>query len=53
LYASLSFGLGGMSGSLFSGYYWEELGASFVYSVAAACCVLAFMIAYLWVGRKE
>lgn len=53
LYASLSFGLGGMTGSLFSGYYWEELGASFVYAVAAACCLLALIIAYLWVERKK
>lgn len=53
LYASLSFGLGGMVGSLFSGYYWEALGAVFVYSVAAICCLLAFVIAYIWVGAKN
>ena len=53
LYASLSFGLGGMAGSLFSGYYWETLGATIVYSVAAVCCLLAFIIAYIWVGTKS
>jgi MFS transporter, PPP family, 3-phenylpropionic acid transporter len=53
LYASLSFGLGGMSGSLFSGYYWEELGATVVYLIAAVCCLLAFFIAYGWVGREK
>ncbi len=53
LYASLSFGLGGMVGSLFSGYYWEELGARLVYSVAAFSCLLAFIIAYFWVGKNS
>jgi len=53
LYSSLSFGLGGMMGSLMSGYYWELLGAQFVYSTAAVCCALAFVIAYIWVGREN
>jgi PPP family 3-phenylpropionic acid transporter len=53
LYSSLSFGLGGMAGSLLSGYYWELLGAQFVYSMAAFCCVVAFVIAYIWVGREN
>lgn len=53
LYASFSFGLGGMIGSLFSGYYWEQLGATLVYSIAAGCCLLAFMIAYFWVGTNK
>jgi MFS transporter, PPP family, 3-phenylpropionic acid transporter len=51
LYTSLSFGVGGMTGSLFSGYYWESLGAHFVYSIAALICVIAFAIVYIWVGR--
>lgn len=53
LYASLGFGLGGMLGSYYSGYYWETLGAAIVYSMAAFCCGLAFVIAYSWVGRDR
>ncbi len=53
LYSSLSFGAGGVLGSLYSGYYWESLGGHFVYSIAALLCGLAFIIAYGWVGRKN
>ncbi|NOS74377.1 MAG: MFS transporter [Methyloglobulus sp.] len=53
LYHSLSFGLGGMLGSLSSGYYWESLGSHAVYSAAALSCGVAFVIAYIWVDRKH
>jgi len=53
LYSSLSFGLGGMIGSLGSGYLWEIQGATFVFSMAAICCCIALIIAYLWVGREN
>lgn len=53
LYTSLSFGLGGMLGSLYAGYCWESLSPEFVYLVAAFCCALALLIAYLWVGREN
>lgn len=53
LYTSLCFGLGGVLGSLYSGYYWDLLGSQFVFSMAAACCGLAFIIAYVWVGREN
>jgi MFS transporter, PPP family, 3-phenylpropionic acid transporter len=51
LYHSLSFGLGGMVGSITSGYYWEVLGSHMIFSVAGLSCALAWLIAYLWVGR--
>lgn len=53
IYTSLSFGLGGLLGSLYAGYYWESLGAEFVYLIAALCCSVALLIAYLWVGREN
>ncbi|WP_162853349.1 MFS transporter [Candidatus Methylobacter oryzae] len=53
LYTSLTFGLGGMIGSYYSGYYWESFGAQFVYSMAAVFCSMAFVIAYVWVGRES
>jgi MFS transporter, PPP family, 3-phenylpropionic acid transporter len=53
LYHSLSFGLGGMAGSLLSGHYWESLGSHVIYSAAAVSCGIAFIIAYLWVGNQR
>ena len=51
LYSSMSFGLGGMLGSLYSGYFWESLGPQFVYTLAAFISCIAFVVAYVWVGR--
>ncbi|WP_374087952.1 MFS transporter [Methylomicrobium lacus] len=45
LYSSFSFGIGGMLGSLYSGYYWDRLGAGIIFSVAALACFLAFVVA--------
>jgi PPP family 3-phenylpropionic acid transporter len=53
IYTSLCFGLGGVLGSLYSGYYWDLLGSRMVFSMAAVCCGLAFIIAYIWVGREN
>lgn len=53
LYSSLSFGLGGMLGSLYSGYFWDEYGADFVYELAAGVCAIAFIVAFIWVGREK
>jgi PPP family 3-phenylpropionic acid transporter len=51
LYNSLSFGLGGMLGSLYSGYFWEQRGAAFVYAASAGLSLLAFFIAWGWLER--
>jgi MFS transporter, PPP family, 3-phenylpropionic acid transporter len=53
LYSSMSFGLGGMLGSLYSGYLWDSYGAGFVYSIASAACAVAFVFAFVWVGREK
>ncbi len=53
LYSSASFGLGGTIGSLYSGHYWNALGPHFVYTVAALCCVCAFVVTYLWLEREN
>lgn len=53
LYSSVSFGLGGMIGSLCSGYLWDSLGATFVYSLAAVSCCAAMLIALLWIGKDD
>lgn len=53
LYSSLSFGLGGMLGSLYSGYFWESLGPEFVFSMAALFSYLAFVISYFWIAQEN
>lgn len=40
LYTSLTFGLGGTLGSLFSGYAWEGLGPGFTFTVSAVAAAL-------------
>jgi PPP family 3-phenylpropionic acid transporter len=52
-YTSLSFGLGGMLGSLYSGHYWDILGGQLVYVIAAIASGLALIIAFLGVGRND
>lgn len=53
LYSSVSFGLGAMFGSLFSGYYWQSYGAQWVFLLAAVVTGGAFFIALLWVGKNH
>jgi len=53
LYSSLSFGLGGMFGGLYSGYGWDLYGAQWVFSFAAALSFLAYIIAAIWVGKGK
>lgn len=53
LYSSLSFGLGGMLGSYYSGYCWDLLGGELVYAIAAWACGLALLIAFIGVGRQK
>jgi PPP family 3-phenylpropionic acid transporter len=53
LYTSVSFGLGGMLGSLYSGYLWDRIGAQYVFTIAAFCCALAFILAAIWVGKEK
>lgn len=53
LYSSLSFGLGAMIGSLYSGFFWVSMGSQWVYSVAAVISFLALIIALIWVGKPQ
>mgnify|MGYP001450527877 CR=1 FL=1 len=47
IYGSLTFGVGGMAGSLASGYAWEPLGAALTFTFAAAAA-LAGMLLLAW-----
>ena len=48
IYTSLTFGLGGTVGSLYSGYAWEHFGAVFTFAGAALCAFAGMLI--LWRG---
>ncbi len=51
LYASVSFGLGGVAGALYAGYIWQGLGATASFNIAALLSVLAFVVT--WIGIRE
>ena len=53
LYSSVSFGLGGVLGGYYSGYFWALLGSEQVFLLAATCCACALLIAFIWVGRDQ
>ncbi|MDD2739967.1 MAG: MFS transporter [Methylomonas lenta] len=53
LYSSLSFGLGGMLGSFYSGYLWDLIGGSLVFVIAALASGLALLIAFIGVARQK
>ena len=53
LYSSLSFGLGGALGSLYSGQFWDTWGPHWVFTAAAGFSLLALAIAWPKVGRGE
>ncbi len=52
LYSSVSFGAGGALGSLFSGYVWSSLGASYSFVFGAFMSALAFVLAWLGLRGK-
>lgn len=47
LYISVSYGLGGTFGGIMSGYAWDALGASWAFTLCAACALLGFLV-LLW-----
>jgi len=47
LYTSVSFGLGGTLGGLFSGYTWDTLGASWSFTISAACAAAGGLVLLL------
>lgn len=52
LYGSLSFGAGGMLGSLLSGQAWEHMDAGWIYSLASLCAAGALLIAWRWLSPQ-
>ena len=46
IYTSLTFGLGGTLGGLYSGYAWDHLGAGLTFTGAASCALIGMVL--LW-----
>lgn len=52
LYSGICYGLGGALGNLYSGQFWTPWGPAWVFTAAAGCCVLGWLIAWPKVGRQ-
>ena len=52
LYTSISYGIGGAIGGLFSGFTWESLGSTWTFSLAALSAALAWAVYAIWGGTK-
>ncbi|MDP2829364.1 MAG: MFS transporter [Sulfuricellaceae bacterium] len=53
LFNSLSFGLGGTIGGLYSAYTWDGLGAQITFSIAAGCSAISLVLIYRWLRNDE
>jgi len=49
LYSSMSFGVGGSLGSLYSGYLWEQAGPASIYVTAAAAAGVSALVTWFYV----
>lgn len=52
IYGSVSFGIGGAIGSLYSGYIWVGAGSTAAFMIAASAAGLAFVVAYFGLRPK-
>ncbi|MBW7900480.1 MAG: MFS transporter [Rhodocyclaceae bacterium] len=53
LYSSLSFGAGGLAGSLFSGWGWDAIGAAPTYGVSTAFALAGLALVWIWVRDAD
>ncbi len=53
LFSSFGFGAGGAAGALVSGLVWDDWGASWTFSVSAAACAVALVLAYVWIYPEK
>lgn len=51
-YSSMSFGVGGALGSLYSGYIWDAMGEHAVFYVAAAISACGFIVAWFGIQKE-
>jgi PPP family 3-phenylpropionic acid transporter len=53
LYSSISFGAGGLVGSLLSGWTWDAWGAAPTFAVSSAFALVGLLLVALWVNRSD
>ncbi|KFB76026.1 MULTISPECIES: MFS transporter [Candidatus Accumulibacter] len=53
LYSSISFGAGGLLGSLLSGWTWDRLGAGLTYTLSSVFAAAGLIFVVLWVKRSD
>jgi PPP family 3-phenylpropionic acid transporter len=53
LYSSVSFGAGGLVGSLLSGWTWERWGAGPTYALSSTFALVGLLCVALWVHRAD
>lgn len=53
LYSSVSFGAGGVVGSLLSGYAWDGIGAAMTFAGASITAVLGALAAWRWIDAQH
>ncbi|MCX7627505.1 MAG: MFS transporter [Methylophilaceae bacterium] len=53
LYTSVSYGLGGTIGGLWSGALWESVGAAMTFTVSTLATLAGFVLIYGWLRLKE
>lgn len=53
LYSAMSFGVGGMLGSLGSGYFWDKLGGDVVFLLAMCASIGALVIAVIFIPKDS
>jgi MFS transporter, PPP family, 3-phenylpropionic acid transporter len=53
LYASLTFGAGGLLGGLLSGWSWDHLGGQLTFALSSVCALLGLLLVASWVREKD
>ena len=53
MYSSVSFGAGGLVGSLLSGWTWDAWGAAPTFAVSSAFALVGLLLVALWVNRSD
>ena len=53
LYSSVSYGAGVTTGSFISGIVWDQWGATYLFTFASVCTLLATVIVWRFIGRQK
>ncbi len=53
IYGSISFGIGGALGSIYSGLIWQDLGATVTFALAAVLAFLAFVVTWFFIKPRS